>query len=95
MENFSTFYDTVNRVQFSPVLDKRTGCFVAIAEVSDEVAESWAGNPRFEVIDDAEFLAMISTPARAEPTEPGTGDPLSDAAGDSFMGAPKLPGKKR
>jgi len=95
MTNFSSFYDVKNRVQFSPVLDKRSGCFVAVAEVSDETCEGYAQNPNFEVIDDAEFLAMISLPSTPEPTEPGTGDPLSDAAGKTFLSAPKPPRSPR
>lgn len=94
MTNFSTFYDVQNRVQFSPVLDKRSGCFVAVAEMDDEPAAKYEGNERFEVIDDTEFLAMVSNPKQAEPSEPNTGDPLSDAAGQSFLSAPKAPRSK-
>jgi hypothetical protein len=87
----STFYDMKRKVQFSPVLDQRTGCFVGVAQVSDEHAAEFAEHEHFEVVSDEDYLEMVTVPSAPEPTEPGTGDPLSDAAGKSVIGARKPP----
>lgn len=95
LSNFSTFYDTITRTQFDPVLDKRTGCFVAVAEVDDAQAATFAERPAYRVIDDAEWLAMTTRRPAPEPTQPLTGNPLTDAAsevaGESLLAPPKPP----
>lgn len=81
IDDYSSFFDHTTNVQFSPVLDRRQGAYVGIAEVSAKVAKEYAKRPKFRVITDAEFLAMTSVPAQPEPDEPEADDPLEASAG--------------
>jgi len=80
IKNHSTFYDTKRKVQFNPLLDRRSGCFVGVADVDTETAETYEGHPHFQVLTDEEYLEMVTVPSDPVPVEPNTGDPLGDAA---------------
>lgn len=62
IDSYSTFFDVGTGLQFSPVLDRRSGCYVAIADVSKAEAKAFVDRPAFRVVDDAEFLAMTARP---------------------------------
>jgi len=80
INNHSTFYDGRTKTQFDPVLNRISGCYVGIADVDAETADSYEGHSRFQVLTDEEYLAMVTTPRAPQPTEANTGDPLTDAA---------------
>ncbi len=92
IDNHSTFYDIQTEVQFSPVLDRTTGCFVGVADVDPVTAAKYAGREHFRLLDDAEFLAMTELKREPVAEEPQTGDPLTDAAGEE---PPPTPGKAK
>lgn len=81
-ENYSRFYDIVTRAEFGAVLNPVSRCFVAVADVSAEVAEAFAARPGFTVYSDEEYAAWLAAaPVAAETTT--TGDPMTDAATDA------------
>ena len=77
---YSTFYDIRTRTQFEKTLDRLTGCYVAVADVSDADAEKFRERTGFEILTDEQFFAMITKPKPTEPKESATGDPLTDPA---------------
>lgn len=78
LRSYSTYFDPKTRTQFSPVLDRQSGCKVAVADVSDEVAEQLQSRPGFELLTDEEFLVMTAPPVDPEPIASETGNPLTD-----------------
>ena len=78
LRSYSNYFDPKTKTQFSPVLDRQTGCYVAVADVSPALAEQFKERPGFELLSDADFLQMTVAPSDPEPTEPETGDPLTD-----------------
>ena len=87
--NFSTYYDVKNRVQFSPVLDKRSGCFVAVAEVTDAVAQAWAESSGLlrERVTVLEETALAVLDGQLSVDELAIGD-LKDHAGHTIFCVP-------
>jgi hypothetical protein len=59
-ENFSRFYDSKTKVEFAPVLDRRSGCYVGIADVED--ISPFENRTGYKVLTDADFLAMTTAP---------------------------------
>lgn len=78
-DKFSNYSDPKTKVHFTPLLDRRTGCFIGFAQVSRELAEGYAKRDGFQVISDTEYLAITSIPD-PEPLADPSGDPLTDAA---------------
>jgi|SRR5579871_3939880 len=89
MPAYSTFHDVRTGVQFSPVLDKSSGCYIAVADVSQEQTAAFAGRPGFFVVSEERFHEQVNGSTAPEPSAPVTGDPLTDAAG--AMSAPPPP----
>jgi hypothetical protein len=89
IDQYSNFHDPTTGAQFEPVLDRRSGCYVGVCEMSKSQARAYQGRASFTVLSDDEWLAMTEIPREPEPTEPETGDPLADQAADSS--APKPP----
>jgi hypothetical protein len=87
---FSNYYDIQTATQFSAVLDRQTDCYIGVADVSAKTAKAFSGRIGFDVVSDEAFLAMITKPADPEPTQPDTGDPLTDNNTD---GPPAPPSK--
>lgn len=79
-QNYSNFYDIRTNVQFQPVKDRRSECFVGVAVVDKATIEFYQEREGFRVLSDEEYLEMTSEPQEPELTEPETGDPLKDAA---------------
>lgn len=80
IENYSNFYCTRTKVQFNPILDRRTGCYVGLADVTPEQAEAFANRGGFRLISDEEFLAMSGISLAPASAQPASGEPLQDAA---------------
>ena len=95
LRSYSNYFDPQTKTQFSPVLDRRTGCYVAVADVTAAIAEEFKSRPSFETLTDADFLAMTVAPAQPDPDEPETGDPLTDTpktpAATNDAGPPPTP----
>jgi len=79
MRSYSHFYDLQTKVQFSPVLDLQTGCHVAVAEVSAELADQFKERRGFEVLTREQYFNMITAPEDPAPAESATGNPLTDS----------------
>ncbi|HTE16865.1 MAG TPA: hypothetical protein VK689_00615 [Armatimonadota bacterium] len=80
IESYSRYFDVQTRVQFSPVLDQRSGCYVGVADLPEEVAECYLDRPGFEVLSDEEFVSLTSAPEKPVPAASQSGDPLTDQA---------------
>ncbi len=80
LRSYSRFYDVETRTEFLSVLDQESGCYIACADVSDEVAciLSERSAP-FEILDEASFLRLV-TPV-AKPALAPSGDPIVDLTG--------------
>lgn len=63
---YSTHYDVVRRVSFSPRLDYRSGLFVGVAEVDEQAAQFYASREGFDVLSEAEYAALSQAPPKAE-----------------------------
>jgi hypothetical protein len=95
IEQYSNFFDQPTRLQFEPVLDRRSGCYVGVCEMSAEQAEAFADRRSFAVLTEDEWRAMTEIPRAAEPTQPETGDPLADQAKDKPKPLPPAAPKSR
>ena len=64
-------------------------------QFSAKTAKAFSGRAGFEVVGDEAFLEMITKPAEPEPTQPDTGDPLTDQGGKTAVTdvRPPPPGK--
>jgi predicted component of type VI protein secretion system len=93
IEQYSNFFDQPTRLQFEPVLDRRSGCYVGVCEMSAEQAEAFRGRSSFTLLSEDEWRAMTEIARQPAPTEPETGDPLADQAKDKP--APKPPAAPR
>jgi hypothetical protein len=58
IDGYSKFYDHATGAEFHPVLDRRTGVYRGVAEVSDEVAGELLERPAFSEISENVFDAM-------------------------------------
>jgi hypothetical protein len=80
IEQYSRYFDVKTRTQFTETLNRRTGCYVGMAQVDKKTAEQYRGRPGFQVLTDKDYLHLTQAPAAPEQSEPVTGDPLADAA---------------
>jgi len=86
IQNYSRFFDPATKIEFAPVLDRPSGCYVGVATVDEDTAVHYDGRPGFQVLTDAEWEAVNALPVPAEREEPETGDPLADAAREQNPG---------
>lgn len=80
IENYDSYYDRVTKAEFRPVLDRRTGLHVGLAEVDERAGAKLLARPAFHEVTDEEYLAMTQAPATTPKTAVDTGDPLADEA---------------
>lgn len=105
IHNYDVFYDVKTEVQFSRVLDRRTNCYIGVAQVSKTIAKVYAGRPdRFRILSDEEWKQInegVAETADESVADSETGDPLLDAAAavnggqtplSPLSGAPVPPG---
>ena len=91
LSEYSTYSDHITGVQFNPVLNRRTGLFVAIADVDAETAQSFVDrSASFSILTDDDYLSITMPDRTPDPVAPVTGDPLTDAGG-SEPPAPPTP----
>lgn len=84
LRSYSKFFNSDPAIQFDPILDQTTGCFIAHAEVQDaDALDYFTKNAAFSVLTDEEYQALTELPVQPEPTEPKSGDPLTDAGKES------------
>ena len=93
LSTYSKYYDAATDTQFVPVLNRATGCYVAVADLDDETADRFAENPAFEILSDDEYLALSRPAPAPEPAPSESGDPLTDQAASTAAGQAAKPGK--
>jgi len=76
IRTYSQFWDVKSSVQFSEILEVSTGKKIGHAFTDVDFSK----RPPFVTVSDEEYALILTGPARNEPTEPVTGDPLGDAA---------------
>lgn len=82
----SKHFDLKSGLQFEPCLVGEL--FVGLARnITDEQAKVFEGRPQFDLLDDAALAELLAT---AEPSQPNTGDPITDAADVSTLSYPEL-----
>lgn len=95
IRSYSTYYDVSSDVQFSPVLDRKTGCYIGHAQVDKKTATEYAKKGNFEVLSDADFTALSTIPEPEEPEALKGDSPAAQAAGGAqppaAPGAPVVP----
>ena len=78
---YSKFYHAETGTEFLPVLDHKTGCYIAVAPVSGKTAKAFAGKPGFKLLTEDQYQEMSRPAPEPEPEPSETGDPLTGQAG--------------